>query len=209
MSHDPEQQLKHIKSLPLFNELEEKDLITMLQNQIIRMMSFDAGEIIITEKNHDRRIFLMLKGSVKISREIFTDDCRHGQEINTIEGHGQCLGEVTAFTGKPRTASVTAISPTVCVMINVGLMINTASQLLERVKATFYPKLFELLCKRLDDTNEQLVSYKQKSEDLEKKIKEITLAKIASQKEFQDDLRQKTSKIKTMEDKIDELMEKG
>ncbi len=208
MTYDLEQQLKHIKTLPLFNELEDKDLSTMLQNQIIHLMSFDAGENIITEQSHDRRIFLMLKGSVKISREIFAEDCRHGKEIKTIEGHGHFLGEVTAFTGKPRTASVTAMTPTICVMINVELITNTSSQLLERVKAKFYPKLFDLLCKRLDDTNQQLVSYKQKCEDLEKKVKATTLSKMASQKEYKDDLRQKTSKIKTMEDKLEELEKK-
>lgn len=208
MSQNPEQQLKHIKTLPLFNELEDDDLLTMLHNQVIRMMSFDANETLITEKSHDRRIFLMLKGHVKVTRDTFAQDCHHIQEIKTIEGHGNFLGEVTAFTGKPRTASVTAITPTVCVMINIALMITTSSQLLERIKSKFYPKLFELLCKRLDDTNEQLVLYKQRTEDLEKKLRENTLSRIASQKEFQDDLRQKTTKIKIMEDKIDELTRK-
>jgi CRP/FNR family transcriptional regulator, cyclic AMP receptor protein len=205
MSFNPEHQLKQFKTLPLFKELEDKDLTTMLQNKIIHIMSFDVGESIITEKSHDRRIFLTLKGSVKISREIISENCRHDKLINTIEGPGHLLGEVTAFTGKPRTASVTAITPTVCAIINMELIVGASSQLLERVKAKFYPKLFELLCERLDGANEQLAIYKQKCEELEKKLKETTLSRIASQKEFQEDLRKKTTKIKIMEDKLDVL----
>ncbi len=198
-----EQHLKHIKSLPLFDQLEEKDLADMLRHQIIRLMSFEPGEVIITEKSFDRKIFLTLKGSVKITKDVFSDDCRQCKEIKTIEGGGHLLGEVTAFSGKPRTASVLAVRRTACVMINVGLLMSTSSRLLERVTAKFYPGLFAILCKRLDETNDFLVAARQKCEDLEKKLKEANLQKTEMRQEFQKTLQNKNRMIKQLEERLE------
>jgi CRP-like cAMP-binding protein len=205
MDLKPDQYLKYLKPLPLFEKVERNDIIHMAQNQIIRMVSFDPGETIISEKSFDRRFYITLKGKVSIIKDVISEDCKHCQEIKTIEGSGHFLGEVTAFTGKPRTASVKATGKTVCVMINIGLLMRQSSQLLEKIKSKFYPRLFELLCKRLEETNSQLARAKQTCDDLNKKLKASTLEKLAQKEEYQERLREKGKEIKALEEKLESL----
>jgi CRP-like cAMP-binding protein len=191
------------RNLPLLDQLEEKDLSTMLKNNIISTVSFDADEVIITEKRFVRKIYFMLKGKVKITRDVVTGNSRQCKEIKTIDGSGHFLGEITAFTGKPRTATVTTIRPTACIMINLGLLMKTSTKMLERVKTKFYPLLFELLSKRLDETNENLVANKQKCEELEKKLKTVTMEKMALKQEYQETIRNKNKELKLMEVRLE------
>jgi CRP-like cAMP-binding protein len=191
------------RNLPLLDQLDEKDLSTMLKNNIISTVSFDADEVIITEKRFVRKFYFMLKGKVKITRDVVSEGCRQCKEIKTIEGSGHFLGEITAFTGKPRTATVTTIRPTACIMINLGLLMKTSSKMLERVKTKFYPLLFELLCKRLDETNENYAALKQKNDDLEKKLKTATMEKIELKQDFQETIRHKNKTLKDLEDRLE------
>lgn len=197
--------VKYIKKLPVFNELDEKDIAEMVeQEEIIRVLRYEPGEKIITEKRFDRKIFLTIKGKVKITKDVIHLDTRESKHIKTIEGSGHFLGEITAITGKPRTASVTAIDETVCMVIDIALLTAASSELLERVKNKFYPKLFELLCKRLEDTNERFVILKQQIEDLEKRIMQIMTEKFQLKHELQDELQKKNREIKKLEIEIEE-----
>lgn len=198
--------VKYIKKLPVFNELDEKDIAEMVkQEEIIRVLRYEPDETIITEKRFDRKIFLTIKGKVKITKDVIHLDTRESKLIKTIEGSGHFLGEITAITGKPRTASVTAVDETVCVVIDIALLTAASSELLERVKNKFYPKLFELLCKRLEDTNERFVILKQQIEDLEKRIMQVMTEKFQLKHELHDELQKKNREIKKLEIEIEEF----
>jgi CRP/FNR family cyclic AMP-dependent transcriptional regulator len=198
--------IEQIKGLPIFNQLDEPDIADMLkQSDVIRIMSYTPGEKMITEGNLDRKMFLIVKGKVKISKDVFFEDTRECKEIKTIEGSGHFLGEISALTGEPRTASVTALIETVCVVINIDLLLRTSSGLVERVKDSLYPKLFELVCKRLGDTNERLVTLKQKNENLERKVSQLLRDKISLNVEYQKQLRKKNREIHRLESELEEL----
>lgn len=203
MELKPEQYLKYLTPLPLFDQVERNDLIHMLQKKIIRLLSFEPGETIISEKSFDRRFYILLKGKVSIVKDVVSKDCVQCQEIKTIEGGGHFIGEVTAFTGKPRTASVKAKERTICVMINTGLLMSQSSDLMETVKSKFYPRLFELLCKRLEETNSQLVRAMQTCDDLNKMLKTATMEKMSQKEEYQQRLKDKRKEIKSLEEKLD------
>jgi CRP-like cAMP-binding protein len=198
--------VKYIKKLPVFDEMDEKDIAEMLkQEEIIRIVSYEPGEKIITEKRFDRKIFLMIKGIVKITKDVISGNSRESKHIKTIEGNGHFLGEVTAITGKPRTASVTAADETVCVVIDFALLTAASSILYERVRNKFYPKLFELLCHRLEETNEYFVILKKQIEDLEKRVMQIMTEKFQLKHELLDELQKKNREIKRLEAQIDEI----
>ncbi len=200
---DLKQQVKRIKSLPLFKWLASQDILTMLNTNIIRMMSFEPDERIITEKSFDRKIYMILNGKVKVVKNVVEGDLKTSKELKELSGNGILLGEITAFTGKPRTASVVAAEPTACVMVNIGLLMETSSELLERVKTKFYPKLFSLLCIRLDETNDQVMALKQKNEQLGKRLKESSLNMLNLKKEHFEDLKRKNKRIKELEARLE------
>lgn len=200
------EQLKYIKSLPIFNELDEKDIADMLkQGNIITIMSYEPDEKIIFEKRLDRKLFLLIKGKVKITREIIAGDEKKDKHIKTVEGSGHFLGEISALTGRPRTASVTALTKTLCVVIDIALLMNSSSDLLERVKSKFYPRFFEILGNRLEDTNEFFAALKQQIEDLEKKVMDLLQEKFQSKLEHQEELRKKNLEIRNLSAKLEDL----
>ena len=198
--------VKYLKKLPMFDELDEKDIAEMLkQEEIIHILSYEPGEKIITEKRFDRKIFLMIKGIVKITKDVILENSRESKHIKTIEGSGHFLGEITAITGKPRTASVTAAAETICVVIDFALLTAASSILYERVKNKFYPKLFELLCKRLEETNECFVILKKQIEDLENRTMQLMNEKFQLKHDLQDELQKKNREIKRLETQLDEI----
>lgn len=200
------EQLKYIKSLPIFNDLDEKDIAEMLKlGNIITIMSYEPEEKIIIEKRLDRKLFLLIKGKVKITREIIAGDEKKDKHIKTVEGSGHFLGEISALTGRPRTASVTALTKTLCVVIDIALLMNTSSELLERVKSKFYPRFFEILGNRLEDSNEYFAAIKQQIEDLEKKVMDLLQEKFQSKLEHQEELRKKNQEIRNLAAKLEDL----
>ncbi|MDQ1350922.1 MAG: family transcriptional regulator, cyclic receptor protein [Acidobacteriota bacterium] len=200
------EQLKYIKSLPIFNDLDEKDIADMLKmGNIITIMSYEPDEKIITEKRLDRKLFLLIKGKVKITREIIAGLEKKEKHIKTVEGSGHFLGEISALTGRPRTASVTALSKTLCVVIDIALLMNTSSELLERVKSKFYPRFFEILGNRLEDSNEFFAALKQQIEDLEKKVMDLMQEKFQSKLEHQEELKKKNQEIINLTTKLEDL----
>jgi CRP-like cAMP-binding protein len=200
------EQLKYIKSLPIFNDLDEKDIADMLKlGNIITIMSYEPEEKIIIEKRLDRKLFLLIKGKVKITREIIAGHEKKDKHIKTVEGSGHFLGEISALTGRPRTASVTALTKTLCVVIDIALLMNTSSELLERVKSKFYPRFFEILGNRLEDSNEYFAAIKQQIEDLEKKVMDLLQEKFQSKLEHQEELKKKNLEIRNLTAKLEDL----
>ncbi|MCP4215901.1 MAG: cyclic nucleotide-binding domain-containing protein [bacterium] len=193
--------IRHIKTLPVFNEMADIDIASMLkQHEVMGIVSYERTEILIAENNYDRKIFLMLKGKVKITKEIISGDTRKQKNIITVEGKGNFLGEISALTGQPRTASVIAVDRTVCVVIDIAALMGSASStLLDRVKAKLYPKLFEILCRRLEGTSKTLAQVTQKLEDLDKRILEMQQEKVLMKKVYEKELRTKIQDIKDME----------
>lgn len=199
-----------IKNLPIFNELDPGDLNQLLeQEDVLCLMSFKAGEKIITEKRFDRKIYLMLKGSVNICKEVMSGNCKKEKTIKTVEGtpgdNCKFLGEMTAFTGKPRTASVIAAEDSVGLMINIAQLTASSSGLLDRLKKAFYPKLFELLCNRLAEMDDNYVNAKQKNEDFVKKIFETKREKMDLRDHYETEIRKKNAEIAKLQSLIHSL----
>lgn len=197
---------KLIGRLPIFSELDESDIVDIFQHnaRIIRIVSYRGGEQLIMENQFDRNMFLVMKGKVRISKEVIRKDSKIDKEIQVVEGFGQFVGEISALTGKPRTATVTAVESTVCVVIDIALLMETSSQLLERVKHKFYPGLFESLCKRLADIDDLYVKEKQRAEDLEKRVFQVIKEKQFQNEKYMEELTKRRERIKRLEGELEE-----
>jgi hypothetical protein len=87
---------------PLFSDFSEAELVAVMHG--MRLLSFEAGDIVITEGEPGDSLFVLTTGSVKAF--IRNPSGRHVLVREMSEG--AFFGEISILTGKPRTATVTA-----------------------------------------------------------------------------------------------------
>lgn len=210
MDENIKSQVQQIRNLPLFMRLKEQDIEMMLrQGRVLRVLRFGKGEAIIHENRIDRKIYLTIKGKVLICKEVVSGDSRRSQSLVTLEGRDHFLGEIAALTGKPRTASVLAVEETVCLMVDMEELTHADSAVLERLKASFYPGLFDVLCKRLAEADDTMVALKRKNAELETLLSQARQEKIALKRDFQLDAAAKNQQIAMLEEKLERLASRG
>jgi hypothetical protein len=87
---------------PLFSDFEESELVAVMHG--MELLSFEPGDIIITEGEPGDSLFVLTTGAVKAFIRNPT-----GRHVLVREmGEGSFFGEISILTGKPRTATVTA-----------------------------------------------------------------------------------------------------
>ncbi len=74
---------------------------------------YAAGDVIIQEGTSGAKMYIIVSGMVKISKEV------EGKAIELKRlGEGDCFGELSIIDKMPRSASVIALEPTVVIAIN-------------------------------------------------------------------------------------------
>lgn len=86
---------------PLFSSFSQDELIAVMQG--LRLLSFEPGDIIITEGDPGDSLFVIASG---IAKAFVRRD--GAQKLARSMGEGTFFGEISILSGKPRTATVTA-----------------------------------------------------------------------------------------------------
>ena len=89
---------------PLFSDFSSAELLAVIGG--LRLLTFDAGDIVITEGEPGDSLFVLTTGRVKAF--VRNPAGRHVQ-VREME-EGEFFGEISILTGKPRTATITAAS---------------------------------------------------------------------------------------------------
>jgi hypothetical protein len=89
---------------PLFSDFSAGELVAVMGG--LELLTFDAGDIIITEGEPGRSLFVVSSGRVKAF--VRNPTGRHVQVREMDEG--AFFGEISILKGSPRTATVTAAS---------------------------------------------------------------------------------------------------
>ncbi len=95
---------KLLRDVPFFSDLSESELQVI--SQILKKQSFKLGETIFKESEDGQSIYIIRKGEVKACKiapdgELFT---------LTIMKDGEIFGEMSFLDGRPRSATVVAVS---------------------------------------------------------------------------------------------------
>ena len=99
-----ERTLRLLKKVPLFAKMRE-EVIGQIAQQCIHK-SCEKEQVILVEENTGQTLFIILKGTVKITR---TSD--EGKEvILSILKAGDFFGELSLLDGKGRSATVTSMA---------------------------------------------------------------------------------------------------
>lgn len=108
---DPEARAQERAASSLFTLFETDALEEVLTSTSLRV--FKDGDIIVTEGEEGSSLFLIVDGFVKV----YTRG-QKGEHVLLDElGAGSVFGEVSVLYGKPRTATITASSPTTAIEV--------------------------------------------------------------------------------------------
>ena len=89
-----------LKRVPLFAGCSKKELgqVALLADEL----DVNRNKVLTTEGDRGREFFVLVEGSAEVHRK--------GRKVNTM-GPGDFFGEIALVSDRPRTATVTAISP--------------------------------------------------------------------------------------------------
>src|SRR6185369_10297003 len=138
----PEHFLQRIKLFSGLSVLECTEVVKRMKRR-----DFPPNTVIVREGAPGNSMFFITAGLVEVRKK----DANTGIDFLLTEmGPGQNFGEMALLTGKPRTASVTAVQPTTCAVLEQAdfhqLMMQFPSMGLA---------LTNILAERLEEANKQ------------------------------------------------------
>jgi CRP-like cAMP-binding protein len=87
---------------PLFEDFSEEELLAFIQG--LKLLTFEPGDIIITEGEPGQSVFILATGRVKV----FVRGPDHRSVPLGALGEGSFFGEISTLSGRPRSATITA-----------------------------------------------------------------------------------------------------
>jgi CRP/FNR family cyclic AMP-dependent transcriptional regulator len=106
--------------VPIFVALSKEQLGTLAR--LVAHRTFPRGTVIIRENDTDAALYIILKGQVSVVKKGL-----EGQpdiKLATLE-EGDFFGEMALLDGAPRSASVTALTPTECLLLTRWVFYTT------------------------------------------------------------------------------------
>ncbi len=94
--------------------------------------SYMPDEILIEDGDYDMSLFVLLSGEVGVYK--------NGILVSTIQA-GDCFGEISFISGKPRTADVRAEKQVIAIRLNVAAYNRLPIEIREKIKDSIILKL--------------------------------------------------------------------
>ena len=136
---------KLLLNVPIFSNLDEKQISFIATK--MRNKKYSKSDIILMEDEVGDTFFIILEGSVKVTR-----DSEDGREvILAVLSSGNFFGEISLLDGKTRSANAIALEKTSLMILKR----NDFLQLLKEIPQTSISLLSEL-AKRIRKTDEQV-----------------------------------------------------
>lgn len=133
-----------LRSVPLFSELSDKDLLRICKN--VAEVDLEDGELLFEEGAHGDRAYVIQSGELEIYKQSGAREI-----LLANRGPGEIIGEIALFEDTHRTASVRASQPT-------HLIVISREQLDELVKTSRHAAetLFYTVLSRMKNIQAQL-----------------------------------------------------
>lgn len=102
--------LQVLKSHPLFQAIEDRDLIRLLFHS--KQQTFPKGYVIVKENEMGSMFYVLLKGAVEILKNVPTTHGISDERIAYLR-RGETFGEMQAIDEQPRSATVRTTEETI------------------------------------------------------------------------------------------------
>ena len=156
--------LKLKETVSFFASFSTGELLALLK--LANSESFEDGEIIFKEKTHGDKMYIILTGTVRISKYLGNKK----EEVLIKLQPGACFGEMGVIDQSPRSASATVEGG------NAVMLVISESTLSEHNVLLAY-KLYKnfalMLAERLRDTNDKLQNTAIQSNDSKSQLKDL------------------------------------
>lgn len=139
--------IRDLKKMPVLSSLKDKEIAHLLK--MSKMRQYEAGETICKQGSHDKWIYFLTKGSVKIAAG--------GKELSVLTKQGEIFGEMSAIDGAPRSASVYAVSDTICLATDTRYIERLSGDEKLAFSYLIYRIFAEILANRLRKSNIELM----------------------------------------------------
>src|SRR5256885_7978471 len=145
-THHPEQLVGFLKNVKLFAELSNDSLIKL--GSCLKIGDFPPAEVIVREGAPGVSMYIIKSGLVEVRKK----DPATGIDFLVAQlSAGAAVGEMSLLTGKPRSATVTTVQPTVVFTLTRADFRNLLTQ---------HPEislgLARILAERLEDATKQV-----------------------------------------------------
>ena len=90
---------------PLFDGLSDEERVALVRG--LQLRTFEPGDVILAEGETGSSLFLLTAGAVKV---FVRNPAGHNLLLDSL-GEGDFFGEISTFSGRPRSATVTAAAP--------------------------------------------------------------------------------------------------
>lgn len=129
-----------IREVPIFKELREEFLVRLAS--VMDELAFPGNHPIFTQGQEGRSLYIVVSGKVRVHIE--------SQELVQLE-QGACFGEMSLFDAEPRSASVTTLTSSECLIL-------TQQQLYEAIEETpgIAVNIIRLLSRRIRELNQKM-----------------------------------------------------
>ena len=101
-----------LAGIDLFRGIEDRELARL--ERLGRRRQYQAGDNIVQQGQGGIALFVVMSGRVQVTRR---DSEGNEQVVRTI-GPGGSFGEMALFSNRPRSASITAVEPTECLVLH-------------------------------------------------------------------------------------------
>jgi serine/threonine-protein kinase len=136
-----------IKDMPMFERFSEEERKTFAKMDHI-LIEYQKGHKIIKEGDHFTSIFLLVKGSVLITKTQYDTQIR----LSKLRP-GEIFGEMSFFSKKPRQSNIIASEDVLAIKMDQDFFEKVNPEIKDKTKNYF----IELLIKRLDAMNDSLM----------------------------------------------------
>lgn len=152
-----------LKGLPFLETFEEDHLDDVLYSSCL--VECEKGDVIIEEGGSGSRIYILLAGSVEISKG--------GEALARLSGHGDIFGELAALGDELRSATVRALGKAFLLAVDQKFLQDTKPKKENpRFYAAFYEFLARITASRLKATSEELSRVERELHRLQKELAE-------------------------------------
>lgn len=162
--------LKLKESVSFFSSFSSGELIALLK--LANSESFDDGEIIFKEKTRGDKMYIILTGTVRISKYLGNKQ----EEILVKLQPGACFGEMGVIDQSPRSASATVEGGSAVMLV---ISESTLSEHNVLLAYKLYKNFALMLAERLRDTNDKLQNSSIQGKDSKSQLKDLVKKKLA------------------------------
>lgn len=144
-----------LRQMPVFGAITEDRLPNVLGMTTLRR--YEKDETIIREGDTDQTVYFLIMGSCTVVIE--------GVKVNSINKIGDIFGEMGIIDQKPRSATVRAEKPVLCLVLDSNFMERLEGVDKLAAEALFYRIFSEMLSARIRDANGRILYLEEKLEE--------------------------------------------